>query len=62
MNPQPKTLIKNLIFTEGPRWKDGRLFFSDFFKHEFCVTDINSCIKKGRIEFINVNVPGIETP
>lgn len=31
--PEFKTLIDGLSFTEGPRWRDGRLYFSDFYTH-----------------------------
>ncbi|MBV1906030.1 MAG: SMP-30/gluconolactonase/LRE family protein [Pseudomonadales bacterium] len=27
------TLVDNLCFSEGPRWHDGRLFYSDFNRH-----------------------------
>lgn len=29
----PKTLLDDLTFPEGPRWHDGRLYFSDFYDH-----------------------------
>jgi sugar lactone lactonase YvrE len=28
-----ETLVSGLTFPEGPRWRDGRLWFSDFFSH-----------------------------
>jgi len=28
---QIKSLIDGLSFTEGPRWHEGRLWFSDFY-------------------------------
>jgi sugar lactone lactonase YvrE len=31
--PEFATLIGGLSFTEGPRWRDGRLYFSDFYTH-----------------------------
>jgi hypothetical protein len=31
--PEFTNLIGGLSFTEGPRWRDGRLYFSDFFTH-----------------------------
>jgi sugar lactone lactonase YvrE len=30
----PKTILANLAFPEGPRWRDGRLWFSDMHAHE----------------------------
>ncbi|MEM6705930.1 MAG: SMP-30/gluconolactonase/LRE family protein [Acidobacteriota bacterium] len=29
----PTTLLDDLTFPEGPRWRDGRLYFSDFYDH-----------------------------
>lgn len=29
-----ETLLDGLSFAEGPRWHDGRLWFSDFYRHE----------------------------
>jgi len=29
----PETLLDGLTFPEGPRWHDGRLWFSDFYNH-----------------------------
>jgi len=31
--PEFKTLISGLSFTECPRWRDGRLYVSDFYTH-----------------------------
>jgi len=28
-NHEPKILLGDLMFPEGPRWHDGRLWFSD---------------------------------
>lgn len=30
---EPKTLIGGLSFPEGPRWRDGKLYLSDFYTH-----------------------------
>jgi sugar lactone lactonase YvrE len=30
----PKTILADLAFPEGPRWRDGRLWFSDMHAHE----------------------------
>jgi len=27
------TLVDNLSFSEGPRWHEGRLYYSDFYGH-----------------------------
>ena len=64
MNPQPKTLIKNLTFTEGPWWKDGRLYFSGFFTYRVYATGINSSIEQRawRIKYLKADVPGARTP
>ena len=29
-----KTLLAGIVFGEGPRWRDGRLWFSDMHGHE----------------------------
>jgi len=31
--PEFTTLITGLSFTECPRWRDGRLYVSDFYTH-----------------------------
>jgi sugar lactone lactonase YvrE len=33
MGRETRTLAKGLYFGEGPRWHDGRLWFSDFYAH-----------------------------
>ncbi len=45
-------LLDGLTFPEGPRWRDGRLWFSDFYAHEVVAVDL-----EGRRESI-VEVPG----
>ena len=32
-------LLDGLYFPEGPRWRDGRLWFSDFYAHEVVAVD-----------------------
>ena len=32
-------LLTDLCFTEGPRWRNGRLYFSDFYRHEVLSVD-----------------------
>ena len=31
--PELETLVEGLDFGEGPRWHDGRLWYSDFYQH-----------------------------
>ncbi len=33
-------LLDNLTFPEGPRWHDGRLWFSDFYSHHVIAVDM----------------------
>jgi sugar lactone lactonase YvrE len=35
-----KTLIDGLAFAEGPRWRDGKLFFSDMHAHQVLAVDM----------------------
>ena len=51
MSKNTEVLIEGLTFTEGPRWHDGRLYFSDFFTHRVLAVDT-----KGNME------PIVETP
>ena len=51
MSKNTEVLIEDLTFTEGPRWRDGRLYFSDFFTHRVLAVDT-----KGNMETI------VETP
>jgi len=51
MSKNTEVLIEGLTFTEGPRWHDGRLYFSDFFTHRVLAVDT-----KGNLETI------VETP
>ena len=44
-------LLDGLYFGEGPRWHDGRLYFSDFFDHAVKAVDLD-----GEVETI-VEVP-----
>jgi sugar lactone lactonase YvrE len=47
----PETLLDGLCFPEGPRWRDGRLFFSDMHSQKVIAVDLN-----GKTETI-VDVP-----
>jgi sugar lactone lactonase YvrE len=48
---QFKPLLKGLIFPEGPRWHDGKLWFSDMHDHKVRTVDLN-----GRAEDV-IDVP-----
>src|SRR5258708_4088559 len=50
-NTDVKILLDGLTFPEGPRWHDGRLWFSDFYTHRVLAVDL-----AGRVETI-VEVP-----
>jgi sugar lactone lactonase YvrE len=45
-------LVEGLSFPEAPRWREGRLFFSDFYTHEVVAVDL-----AGKRELVAV-VPG----
>jgi sugar lactone lactonase YvrE len=38
--PEPTLLLDGLIFPEGPRWHDDRLWFSDMHAHEVVAVDL----------------------
>lgn len=38
--PDLDILLDNLTFPEGPRWHDGRLWFSDFYSHRVIAVDM----------------------
>ena len=46
-------LVEGLIFPEGPRWRDGRLYFSDIHDER-----VKSCDMDGRIEEVVHMPPG----
>ena len=48
-----RVLLEGLAFPEGPRWRDGRLWFSDVLAGEVLAVDL-----EGRVEKI-VEVPGL---
>ncbi|MCY4036078.1 MAG: SMP-30/gluconolactonase/LRE family protein [bacterium] len=50
--PKPEPFIDGIDFGEGPRWHDGRLWYSDFFQHT-----VNAAAPDGSVEAI-VEVPG----
>jgi sugar lactone lactonase YvrE len=39
MAAKVETLLAGLTFPEGPRWRDGRLWFSDFYTHRVLTVD-----------------------
>ena len=47
MAKKTQVLIDGLTFTEGPRWHEGKLYFSDFFSHRVLAVDT-----KGNLETI----------
>jgi sugar lactone lactonase YvrE len=47
------TLIEGLTFTECPRWREGRLYFSDFYTHRVLAVGMD-----GAVETL-ATVPGI---
>jgi sugar lactone lactonase YvrE len=49
----PETLLDGLTFPEGPRWHQGRLWFSDFYNHRVIAVGLG-----GKTETI-VTVPNI---
>lgn len=40
MKHQLRTLATGIYFGEGPRWHNGRLWFSDFYAHRVCSVDL----------------------
>ena len=47
MDLKPKRLVGGLLFPEGPRWHDGRLWISDMGAHKVIAVDM-----QGRSEVI----------
>jgi sugar lactone lactonase YvrE len=52
MSASPRVIIDDLVFPEGPRWHQGRLWFSDIHDHRVVVSD-----EEGNAETV-VEVPG----
>lgn len=40
MKHRLRTLAHQVYFGEGPRWRNGRLWFSDFYAHRVCSVDL----------------------
>ena len=38
-------LLEGLTFPEGPRWRDGRLWFSDFYSHRVLTVDLDGNVE-----------------
>ena len=38
---EPKVLLEGIVFPEGPRWRDNKLWFSDMFGHRLMTVDID---------------------
>ncbi|MCH8284387.1 MAG: SMP-30/gluconolactonase/LRE family protein, partial [Chloroflexi bacterium] len=36
----PRPLLDGLVFPEGPRWRDGKLWFSDMHAHKVMTVDL----------------------
>jgi sugar lactone lactonase YvrE len=51
-NYEARVLREGLAFGEGPRWHDGRLWYSDFYRHAIFSTD-----EEGANERLEVSVP-----
>lgn len=41
-----QTLVDGLSFSEGPRWRDGRLYFSDFYRHVVEAVDLDGNVEQ----------------
>ena len=42
---QTTTLVEGRWFCEGPRWHDGRFWFSDFYAHEICSVGLDGDVR-----------------
>ena len=42
---RPETLIEDLRFPEGPRWRDGRLWFSDMHSQRVLAVDLDGSME-----------------
>lgn len=50
--PEFRTLLSGYSFLEGPRWREGRLWLSDFYTHQ-----VLACDMQGQVEQM-AHVPG----
>jgi sugar lactone lactonase YvrE len=53
MTDSPTTVVADAHFLEAPRWRDGRLWFSDFYGHH-----VSSCLEDGADLRVEAEVPG----
>jgi sugar lactone lactonase YvrE len=53
MTDTPTTVLSGFAFTEAPRWHDGRLWFSDFYRLE-----VHSALEDGSDLRLEATVPG----
>lgn len=44
--PEFNTLLSGYSFFEGPRWRDGRLWLSDFYTHQVIACDLQGHVEK----------------
>ncbi|MDE0607517.1 MAG: SMP-30/gluconolactonase/LRE family protein [Acidimicrobiaceae bacterium] len=42
---RPETLVGGIDFGEGPRWHDGRLWFSDFYQHAVKAVSLDGSVE-----------------
>lgn len=45
MSGAVSTLVEGIYFGEGPRWHDGRLWFSDFYSHRVCSVSLQGDLR-----------------
>lgn len=50
------TLVEGRYFCEGPRWHDGRFWFSDFYAHEICSVGLDGDVR------VELAIDGDERP
>lgn len=50
------TLVEGRYFCEGPRWHDGRFWFSDFYAHEICSVGLDGDVR------VELTLTGDERP
>jgi sugar lactone lactonase YvrE len=53
---ETRTLVEGRYFCEGPRWREGRFWFSDFYAHEICSVDLDGNVR------VEVTLDGDERP
>ena len=53
MSDSPATVVADAHFLEAPRWREGRIWFSDFYGHR-----VSSCHQDGSDLRVEAEVPG----